>query len=65
MGAAEAITLLLGLIDRAAAWGAVIAKAQAEGRKLTDEEVDAFVTADDNAKAALESAIAKARAEGR
>jgi hypothetical protein len=65
MGTVEAITLLLGLIDRAAAWGAVIAKAQAEGRELTEEEVDAFVTADDDAKARLESAIALARAQGR
>lgn len=62
MGAAEAIALLLGLIDRAAAWGAVIAKAQAEGRDLTEAEVDAFASADDAAKTALEAAIAKARA---
>jgi hypothetical protein len=61
MGTVEAITLLLGLIDRAAAWGAVIAKAQAEGRELTEAEVDAFAAADDAAKAELEEAIRKAR----
>lgn len=63
MGAAEAVMLLLGLLDRAAAWAAVIAKAQAEGRALTEEEVDSFVAADDAAKAALEAAIAKARGQ--
>jgi hypothetical protein len=61
MGTEMAITLLLGLIDRAAAWGAVIAKAQAEGRELTEAEVDAFAAADDVAKAALEKAIRDAR----
>ena len=61
MGAAEAVMLLLGLIDRAAAWGAVIAKAQAEKRELTEAEVDTFAAADDAAKAALEAAIRKAR----
>jgi len=60
-----AITLLLGLLDRAASWGAIIAKAQAEGRPLTDAEVDTFVDADDASKAALEAAIAKAKSEGR
>jgi hypothetical protein len=60
-----AITLLLGLIDRAAAWGAVIAKAQAEGRGLTEAEVDTFAAADDAAKATLEAAIANARSAGR
>lgn len=65
MGTAAAITLLLGLLDRAGAWGAVIAKAQAEGRELTEAEVDAFATADDDAKQALEDAIEKARAGGR
>ena len=61
MGTEMAITLLLGLLDRAAAWGAVIAKAQSAGRELTEAEVDTFAAADDAAKAALEAAIAKAR----
>jgi hypothetical protein len=65
MEAALAIQLLLALLDRAAAWGAVIAKAQAEGRDLTEEEVDAFADADSVAQAMQENAIAKARAEGR
>ena len=65
MGTEMAITLLLGLLDRAAAWGAVIAKAQSEGRELTEAEVDTFAAADDDAKARLESAIALARAQGR
>jgi hypothetical protein len=61
METALAIQLLLGLLDRAAAWGAKIAQAQAEGRELTEEEVDAFVAEDDAAKTALEKAIRKAR----
>lgn len=56
-----AINLLLGLLDRATAWAAVIGKAQAEGRALTEAEVDTFAAADDAAKAALEAAIRKAR----
>ena len=65
MGTEAAIMLLLGLLDRAAAWGAVIAKAQAEGRELTEAEVDEFVVADDAAAADQKAALAKARAEGR
>jgi hypothetical protein len=61
MGTDMAITLLLGLLDRAAAWGAVISKARDEGRELTEAEVDAFASADDAAKEALEEAIRKAR----
>ena len=61
MEADVAIQLLLGLINRAASWGAVITKAQSEGRELTEEEVDTFAAADDAAKAALEAAIRKAR----
>lgn len=62
MGAAEGITLLLALIDRAAAWGAIIAKAQAEGRDISQEELSAFAAADDMARTGLVAAIAKAKA---
>lgn len=65
MGAAEGIMLLLGLLDRAVAWGAVVAKAQAEGRDITAAELDTLAAEDDAAKAALDAAIAKAKAEGR
>lgn len=62
MGAAEGIALLLQILDRAAAWGAVVAKAQAEGRDITAEELDAFAAADDLARVSLVDAIAKAKA---
>ena len=64
MGTAAAIQLLLGLLDRAAAWGAVVAKAQSEGRDITEEEMDGFTTADDAAREALDDAIAEARRGG-
>jgi uncharacterized protein YggE len=57
--------LLLGLLDRAVAWGALIRKAQSEGRDITAAELDTLAAEDDAAKAALDAAIAKARSEGR
>jgi len=65
METALALQLLLGLLDRASAWGAKVAQAQAEGRPLTEAEVDEFVAGDDAARVAQVAAIAKARAEGR
>lgn len=62
MGAEAAIALLLGLLDRAAAFGAILSKAKAEGRDITAEELDAFAQADDLARASLVDAIAKAKA---
>ena len=62
MGAEAAITLLLGLLDRAAAFGAILSKAKAEGRDISAEELDAFAAADDVARSALVDAIAKAKA---
>lgn len=61
MGIDAGITLLLALLDRATAFGAVIAKARAEGRDISPEELDAFVKADDVARAGLVEAIASAR----
>lgn len=63
--AALAVQLLLGLLDRASAIGALLQKAQAEGRDITDEELDqAF--ADDSAERAKGQAVRdKAKAEGR
>jgi hypothetical protein len=60
--AALAIELILGLLDRASAIGALISRAQAEGRDVTDAELDSLAAGDDAAKIALASAIAKARA---
>jgi len=62
--AAILINLLLGLLDRASTIGALFAKAQSEGRDITDAELDALVADDDAARAALDAAIAKARAGG-
>lgn len=56
-----AISVLLTTLQKAAEFQQAIAKAQAEGRDLTDEEVDRFRTADDQARARLEAAIAAKR----
>lgn len=61
MGTEAAITLLFGLLDRAALWAKEISAAKAEGREVN---VDLFVTQDEAEKAALEAAIAKRKAEG-
>ena len=61
MGVAEAVSLLLALLDRAAAISALIAKAQAEGRpNLTAEEWKQITNADDAARSELVAAIAAA-----
>lgn len=49
--------VLLPLLDRAGAIGALISKAQGEGRDVTDAELDALFSDDDAAKAALDKAI--------
>jgi hypothetical protein len=61
-GAALAIQVLFGLLDRASAIGALIKQAQAEGRDVTDAELNALATADDAARAALVAAIAERKA---
>jgi len=61
-GAAVALELLFGLLDRAQSIGALLTKAQAEGRDVTQEELDALAAADDLARVGLVDAIAKARA---
>jgi hypothetical protein len=66
MGVDAAITLVLALLDRAAAISALIQSAQAAGRTaLTPAEWQTITAADDAAMAALKAAIAKAQAEGR
>ena len=64
MGIDVAVTLLLSLLDRATAFGAVITKARAEGRDISQAELDGFAQTDDAARAALVAEIAKARASG-
>ncbi|MCR4331724.1 MAG: hypothetical protein NUV34_03320 [Sulfuricaulis sp.] len=60
-GATVALNLLFGLLDRAQAVGALISKAQAEGRDVSDTELDALAASDDAARAALVQAIKDAR----
>lgn len=57
MNAAALVTLLLGLLDRAAAIGVLLSKANAEGRDVTDAELDALGASDDAARARLQAAI--------
>ena len=61
MNAALAINLLLALLDRAQAIGALLSKAKAEGRDITSEELDQLAASDDAARAILQAEIAKAR----
>lgn len=61
MGVETAITLLFGLLDRAAVWAKEISAAKAEGREVN---LDLFVAQDDAARKALQEAIAKRKAEG-
>jgi hypothetical protein len=56
-----AITLALNLLDRAAAYGALITQSRAEGRDISDAELDALAAEDDVARKELEAAIAKRR----
>lgn len=60
MNSAAAIELLLQLINSAGPVSAAIRQAQAEGRKLTPEELQAAFDQDDAGRNALVAAIAAA-----
>ena len=60
MGAEVAITLILGLLDRATQISQLLKTAQSEGRDITAAELQGLRDADDAARAALEKAIAAA-----
>jgi hypothetical protein len=62
-GAELALTLLFGLLDRSTQILALIAKAKAEGRDVSQTELDSLSQADDVARAELVIAIAKRRAQ--
>lgn len=64
-GAAAAIEIAFQLLDRGMAYMALINKARAENRDVTDAELDAEAAKDDSARAALQAAIVKAKGEGR
>lgn len=65
MDPVDGIAILLTLLDRASQWGAVVKRAQDEGRAITEEEIDAFAESAAVSDAELAAAISKARAEGR
>lgn len=57
MGVDAAITLVLALIDRAAAISALVQKAQSENREISPDEWKSITDADDAARAGLVKAI--------
>jgi hypothetical protein len=65
MDAITALALLNQLAQTLASLSALIQRAQTEGREITTAELDALAGGDDLARAALEAAIARAKAEGR
>ena len=60
-----ALTIIDSLLARAAAVNGTILTARKEGRDVSEEELNRARAEDDTARAALEAAIAKAKAEGR
>lgn len=57
MNALLVTQLLLQAATQVQQFGALLAKAHAEGRDVTDAELDALVSADDAAKARLQALI--------
>lgn len=55
------LTLLIQLLSHADEIGKLIRNARAEGRDVTDAELDALAAKDDTAREALQDAINKAR----
>lgn len=64
MNTDQALTLLIALLSQANEIGRLIRQAQAEGRDITDAELDALAIEDDAARARLAAAIEAARAHG-
>jgi hypothetical protein len=62
MNTAAILDLILSLVSRLQAAAALIQKARAENREITDAELDTLVADDDAARAKLVEAIAAARA---
>jgi RNA:NAD 2'-phosphotransferase (TPT1/KptA family) len=61
MNALVALDLVISLMVRAQQIADLIRQAQAQGRNLTDQELDAIVAENDAARARLAAAIARAR----
>ncbi len=62
MNADLAVELLVSLLNNATAIGALLQQAKAEGRDITDAELEVLSAAADTARQALVEAIAAARA---
>lgn len=62
MGVETAITIGLSLLDRGMAYFALMQKAKAENRDITDAELATLAAADDAARASLVDAIAARKA---
>ena len=65
MGALEAVNLVLALLAKQGEISALIDKARAAGKPISQADWDSVTTADDQARADLAAAIAKAKSEGR
>lgn len=61
MGVEIALGLLFGLLDRAAQIQSLIQTAKAEGRDITEAELDTLRAADDAARVKLDEAIKQAQ----
>ena len=65
MDALTALTLLTQLAAQVNALAQLIQRAQAEGRDITNAELDSLASGDTAARVALAAAIARAKADGR
>lgn len=65
MGADAAISLVIALLNNAAAISAAVRQARAEGRELNDADWAAIDARDETAAARQAVALARAKAEGR
>lgn len=65
MGELEAVNLVLALLAQSGQISALIDKARAAGTSISEADWLAVVDADDQARADLAAAVAKAKAEGR
>jgi hypothetical protein len=62
MSTLTALEILMQLLNQAAAFGTLIAKARSENRDITEDELNTLAISDDAARDALNKAIADAKA---
>jgi hypothetical protein len=65
MGSTAALEVLALLLTKGMEFSQVMLKARAEGREVSEDEIDAFRASLMSSDAELEAAIAKAKSEGR